>query len=250
MHPRLPDDLEAVRFLRTALLMVAWFDHLDATQKYLLALVLLAVLVRLVWMASFVVRSWRQADDPAERAEHEHERQTHRGRLIKDSRLPKNLRENPELLEGRYDLFKTQLTVAYSLGGLAFAALTFLLSAGPGNSVYDSFTVGILEAAVLTALAAPQLFRFAGGELTRMGYETCLALSGFLLAVAVLSVVQKTLPGSGGAALTVIIPTAFALRDVLEVRTQFGLTRELFEPRPAGLVQGATRSAGGDTVPS
>lgn len=213
--------------------MKSWFDQLDGTQKYLLVLVLLAVLVRVAWLGSFFAHSWRQPDDPAEHAEHAHGRQTRWGRLIKDSRLPKNLRDNPELLEGRYDLFKTQLAVAYSLGGLAFAALTFLLSAGPDNSVYDSFTVGVLEAAVLTALAAPLLFRFAGGELTRMGYETCLALSGFLLAVAVLSVVQETLPGTGGAVLVVSITTALALRDVLEMRTQFGLTGELFESRPA-----------------
>jgi hypothetical protein len=212
--------------------MKSWFDHLDATQKYVLALVVLAGLVRLAWMVSFVVRSWRQQDDPAEHAEHEHQRQTRWARLIKDSRLPRNLRDNPDLLGGRYDLFKTQLTVAYTLGGLAFAALTFLLSAGPDNAVYDQFTVGILEAAVLTALAAPMLFRFAGGELTRMGYETCLALSGFLLAVAVLSLVQKSFHGTGGKVLVFAILTAFALRDVLETRTQFGLTGELFRPRP------------------
>src|SRR4051794_34352255 len=133
---------------------------------YLLLLLAVIVAARVAWIATFAVLSIIRPASGEGRLK----------RLRKDLRLPPKLRgddlEKVNEVRNRYDLYKTQLTVAYTLGGLAFTGWSVLLATGTG---VDRFTLGLLAGAVLTTLTCPSFYRVANGELTRMGFESCLS---------------------------------------------------------------------------
>jgi hypothetical protein len=187
--------------------------------SYLLLLIAVIVAARIAWIGTFAVLSVAQPSVGESRWK----------RLRKDLRLPPALRgDTPEKISqvrDRYDLFKTQLTATYTLGGLAFTGWSVLLATGTN---VDRFTLGLLAGAVLTALACPAVYRVANGELTRMGFETCLSVAAFLLVAAMLTLTRSIFPGSLSRVAVIAIPAALAARDLAEVHAQFALTTKLF----------------------
>jgi hypothetical protein len=129
-----------------------------------------AAVVRLAWFAEFAFLSVRRCHPPGHGVWK---------RLKDDALLPPKLHGSREQQEERYDLFKTHQVAAYTLGGLALATWSILAS----RPSVDRFALAMLVGTVLTSIGSAMLFRAAGGELTRMGYESGLSIAGLTLGV-------------------------------------------------------------------
>jgi hypothetical protein len=176
-----------------------------------------AAVVRLAWFADFVFLSVRRSHPPNHGV---------LKRLKADALLPPGLHGSEEQQVERYDLFKTHQVAAYTLGGLALAAWSILAS----RPSIDRFALTMLAATVLISIGSAMLFRAAGGELTRMGYESGLSIASLSLVAAMISLALQTLQGALLTKLAVfaLAPLLF-VRDVSDTRQQMLLTRDAFK---------------------
>lgn len=191
---------------------------------YLTVVVGVVTLTRVIWFAEFLVLSLRRQASGTSAWQ----------RLKNDARLPPRLRRSATLQQERLDLFKTHQVSAFTLGGLAFAAWSILF-ADVARGAGDRFAVGMLAATILTSIGSTLLFRSAGGELTRMGFESALAIAGLTLTVAMLSLGLRTFDTTWFTWVAGLGPAALLLRDLSETIQQMRLTRsEVFgESQPS-----------------
>jgi hypothetical protein len=175
-----------------------------------------AAVVRLAWFAEFAFLSVRRSHPP------DHDAWK---RLKADALLPPSLRGSREQQEKRYDLFKTHQVAAYTLGGLALATWSILAS----RPSVDRFALAMLAVTVLISVGVATLFRAAGGELTRMGYESGLSIAGLTLVAAMISLALQTFQSALLTRLAVFALVPLLLvRDVFDARQQMRLTRDAF----------------------
>lgn len=180
----------------------------SATEDFLLAIWSLAVFFRSVWIITFFILSLARR------------RQAWWKQLLHDALLPIGARGNAEQAMQRYSLYFTHQVAAYTLGGLALAAWTILLAI---HGVQGHFSLAMLGITVVVAFGSSIMFRAAGGELTRMGYESGLAIASLSLVFAMASLLIRTF-GSGWNWLVYVVGAILVLRDVAETIQQIKLT--------------------------
>jgi hypothetical protein len=186
----------------------------SVTEDFLIAIWGLAAFFRVIWIIAFFVISFTRR------------RQVWWKQLLRDALLPIGARGSAEQAMQRYNLYFTHQVAAYTLGGLALAAWAILLSI---HDVHDHFTLAMLGVTVVVAFGSSIMFRAAGGELTRMGYESGLAIASLSLVFAMASLLIRTF-GSGWNWLVYAVGAVLVLRDVAETVQQMKLT-ELQIPR-------------------
>ncbi|MEY2446938.1 MAG: hypothetical protein QOH79_414 [Acidimicrobiaceae bacterium] len=180
---------------------------------YVAIVLALAALGRLAWFAAFVCLSLRRSDPDGKGATK---------RLISDARLPLALRGDQVGQDLRYDLFKTQQVTAFTIGGLSLTAWTFIATQDPPT---HRFALVCLTATVLASIGATLLFRNGGGELTRMGYDSGLALAGLALVGALLSLALDVFPYAHMRLVTGIVLAVLLLRELGETVQQIRITK-------------------------
>jgi hypothetical protein len=185
-------------------------------RTYLALVVGLTLGIRVVWFAQFVYRSLRRPNEGRERHWWD--------RLKNDSWLPARLRGDERAQDERYDLFKTQQVASYTLGGLALAAWAVLATNSTATEA-RRFALAMLAVTVLTSISAPVLFRLAGGELTRMGFESALAVAGLALVAAMLALSLDTFHGPWITWAARLLPAVLLVRELIDTAQQISLTR-------------------------
>ena len=163
--------------------------------SYVIATVVIASVGRLAWFAQFGVLSVRKRPSGTGRIK----------QLRSDALLPAQMRGSTESQEARYELYKTQQTAAFTLGTLALAAWT-ILAAASTLTPQRRLALAMLSATVLLSIGTTLLFRMAGGELTRMGFESGLAISGLALVAAMLVTASDVFSSPVMTALMWIVP--------------------------------------------
>jgi hypothetical protein len=176
---------------------------------FLIAIWGLAVFFRLVWIIAFFILSLARR------------RQAWWKQLLHDALLPIGARGNADQALQRYNLYFTHQVAAYTLGGLALAAWAILLAV----HVHGDFTLAMLGITVVVAFGSSIMFRAAGGELTRMGYESGLAIASLSLVFAMASLLIRTF-GSGWNWLAYVLGAILVLRDIAETIQQMKLTKD------------------------
>ena len=187
----------------------------DWTRTYLAALVSLVVVLRVIWFGEFFALSLRRSRQGTELHWWD--------KLRADSRLPARLRGDDIGQHERYDLYKTQQVAAFTLGGLALAAWT-VLATGTVATETRRLALAMLAVTVLTSIGTPILFRMAGGELSRMGFESGLAVAGLALVIGMLALSADTFHGPWMVWAATGLPGLLALREILDTALQMKLT--------------------------
>ncbi len=184
-------------------------------RPYLVWVIAIAVVWRCLWFTLFVGLSVL--------------RRGRKGRLHAlrdDMRLPARLQGSKNLQAKRREHFDAQVTAAYTVGGLALAAWSVLAAA----SSPDHLALGFLAVTVIASIGCPVLFRWRGGEWTRMGYESGLAIAGMALVLAMLTLGSAVLHGPWVTGAVWLIPAIMLVRDLAETRVQMRLTRKQVFP--------------------
>jgi hypothetical protein len=92
----------------------------------------------------------------------------------------------------------------------------------------ERFTLGFLAITVLTSMSAAVLFRSPGGEFSRMGYESALAIAGFSLALGTADLVLGSFSISWVKWIFVIGAALLGIRDWFETYREMQLTCDMF----------------------
>jgi hypothetical protein len=151
-------------------------------------------------------------------------------RIRDEGRRPARLRGMERIAVAQHEQFKTLQTSTYTLGGLALAAWSIAAAADPADAS-GRFTLGMLSVAVLTALGATLLFRQAGAELGRMGYESGLAIASVATLSAVAELVAQTFKSNWVAVALLTGVAVVVIRDTADSVVQMRLTkRVIFAP--------------------
>jgi hypothetical protein len=179
-------------------------------------------LARLGWFAQFAALSVRGV----------HGWSARRRALLDSARLPTAIRGDAQVQQERLDISGQHTTAAYTIGGLALAAWSILVG---GGADAGAFALTALALAVLVSIGATVLFRLAGGELTRMGHESALAVSGLLMVTGMLALAVDRLDvGRGWAVAGAVVAAGLGARDVAETATQARLTAAALTARRTG----------------
>lgn len=208
---------------------------MDAVTLVLTLAVAVPALARLVWFGQFAVLAVRGvAGWPARRRA-----------LMASARLPTAIRGEAKVQEERLDIAGQHTNAAYTLGGLALAAWSILVG---GSAQAGTFPLTALALAVIVSIGATVVFRMAGGELTRMGHESALAVAGLLMITGMIALALGALAlGSGWAVAGAVAASAMAARDVADTVTQMRLTAQMLGGGPAPQAgppaEGAARAA-------
>jgi hypothetical protein len=189
----------------------------SGTRVLLAVLLGLAAAGRLAWLVQFLILSilrkkkkwWTQ--------------------LLEDTLLPEKARGNPEQALQRFNLYFTHQVAAYTLGGLALAAWSILLVMHP-STPSDRFALAMLGLTVFFGFGSSVLFRAAGGELTRMGYESGLAIGSLSLVFAMAALFLQTFHASWLEWLVWIASCILVSRDLVETFRQMQITNGSFPP--------------------
>jgi hypothetical protein len=176
------------------------------------------VALRLAWFAEFAflaVKSSSASSWP---------------RRIRDNgRRPAQLRGSERVAVAEYEEFKSLQTSVYTLGGLALAAWSIAAAASPNDST-GRFILAMLSVAVLTSLGATLVFRMAGSELSRMGYESGLIIASVATLSAVADLIHRTFENTWVSVGLVSGTVLILIRVSAESVTQFKLTKTLILP--------------------
>jgi hypothetical protein len=172
---------------------------------------------RLVWLAEFLILSLRRKT------------QAWWKQVLEDTLLPKKARGNPEQALQRFNLYFTHQVAAYTLGGLALTAWSILLAMHP-STPSNRFALAMLGLTVIFGFGSSVLFRAAGGEMTRMGYESGLAIGSLSLVFAMAALILETFRASWLEWLVWIASCILVLRDVIEAFRQMQITKDIFPP--------------------
>jgi hypothetical protein len=173
--------------------------------RLLVALVVITAALRVGWFLVFVVASMTQPRTDAAVSRFK--------QLRRDARLPRSLADE-QALKSRGELFKSQTTAAYTLGGLSLASFAGVRAS---QSTAPRLSLVMLAVAATAAIAAPLLFRLDGGELTRMGFDSALSIAGLAFAVGSLTLIRSVLAMHNVTRhIFWLLPTALAARDVLD----------------------------------
>ena len=151
----------------------------ETTRIYLTVLLALAVGGRAIWLGQFTLLAGIRAKRPYWK------------NFVAATLLPEKARGNAEQALGRFNLYFTHQVAAYTLGGLALTAWSILLATHPSSSS-SRFALAMLSITVVSGFGASVLFRAAGGELTRMGYESGLAIGSLSLVFAMAALLLQT----------------------------------------------------------
>jgi hypothetical protein len=177
----------------------------------------------LVWIGQFLFLSISR------------KRQSWWKQLLADTRLPEKARGNKEQSLQRYGLYFTHQVAAYTLGGLALTAWSILLAMHSSTSS-DRFALAMLGLTVVLVFGSSVLFRAAGGEMTRMGYESGLAIGSLSLVFAMAALLLQTFSASWLKWPVWIVAGILVLRDLVETFRQMQITAGIF-PSAAKQVQ-------------
>jgi len=205
----------------------------SGTRELLTILLGLAFAGRLIWLAEFLFLSISKKTKPWWK------------QVLEDTLLPARARGNAEQTLQRFNLYFTHQVAAYTLGGLALTAWSILLSMEPSTS-YDRFALAMLGLTVVFGFGSSVLFRAAGGEMTRMGYESGLAIGSLSLVFAMAALLMQTFRTTPVEWLVWIGSCILVFRDLVEAFRQMQITAGVMSP--AQIVQTPADTA--DSAPA
>ena len=189
----------------------------DHTRTVFIVLLAISAAVRLFWILEFCILSIKRRKKSVKLVE----------QLVKDSLLPASQHGNTEQAANRFNLYFTHQVAAYTLGGLALTAWAILMT-NKSLTHPERFTLGFLAITVLTATCAAVLFRSPGGEFSRMGYESALAIAGFSLALGTATLVLDSFSIPWVKWIFVVGAALLGMRDWVQTYREMQLTCSMF----------------------
>jgi hypothetical protein len=196
--------------------------------QWLLAMLLITVaLARIIWFVLFAALSFSHAKPTGAH------RLIARVRQLRfDARKPKAVRETEDQNVARFGLFFNHQVAAYTLGGLALTAWSILVATQQTQTKAQRFSLAMLGITVVVSIGVSVLCRSPGTEMTRMGYESGLAVSSLALLFAMGFLLLGTFPGSWLRWVVAGFAILLSFRDVVETIIQMKVTATLFSRSP------------------